>query len=93
MRLHLTSRGASIVMLLFAASLGLSGAQEDRILARGQSHYQRSCSVCHWSTICNQSDPFDMPYQAGGTLAKYAKHDHRVVMVSASYEEEWGDGG
>lgn len=34
-------------------------------------------------------DPFDMPYQAGGTLAKYAKRGHRVVMVSASYEEEW----
>jgi LmbE family N-acetylglucosaminyl deacetylase len=30
-------------------------------------------------------DPFDMPYQAGGTLAKYAKRGHRVVMVSASY--------
>ena len=24
-------------------------------------------------------DPFDMPYQAGGTLAKYAKRGHRVV--------------
>lgn len=36
-------------------------------------------------------DPFDMPYQAGGTLAKYAKRGHRVVMVSASYEEEWQD--
>jgi LmbE family N-acetylglucosaminyl deacetylase len=34
-------------------------------------------------------DPFDMPYQAGGTLAKYARRGHRVVMVSAAYEEEW----
>ena len=34
-------------------------------------------------------DPFDMPYQAGGTLAKYAKRGHRVIMVSASYEQEW----
>lgn len=34
-------------------------------------------------------DPFDMPYQAGGTLAKYTKGGDRVVMVSASYEEEW----
>lgn len=34
-------------------------------------------------------DPFDMPYQAGGTLAKYAKRGHRVIMVSAAYEEEW----
>jgi N-acetylglucosamine malate deacetylase 1 len=36
-------------------------------------------------------DPFDMPYQAGGTLAKYATRGHRVVLVSASYEEEWED--
>ena len=36
-------------------------------------------------------DPFDMPYQAGGTLAKYARRGHRVIMVSASYEEEWQD--
>jgi LmbE family N-acetylglucosaminyl deacetylase len=36
-------------------------------------------------------DPFDMPYQAGGTLAKYARRGHTVVMVSASYEEEWED--
>jgi LmbE family N-acetylglucosaminyl deacetylase len=36
-------------------------------------------------------DPFDMPYQAGGTLAKYAKRGHRVVLVSALYEAEWED--
>lgn len=36
-------------------------------------------------------DPFDMPYQAGGTLAKYANRGHSVVMVSASYEDEWSD--
>ena len=36
-------------------------------------------------------DPFDMPYQAGGTLAKYAKRGHDVVMVSAAYEDEWAD--
>lgn len=34
-------------------------------------------------------DPFDMPYQAGGTLAKYAKRGHRVILVSAAYEKEW----
>jgi len=34
-------------------------------------------------------DPFDMPYQAGGTLAKYAKRGHRAIMVSAAHEEEW----
>lgn len=36
-------------------------------------------------------DPFDMPYQAGGTLAKYAKRGHDVVMVSAAFEDEWAD--
>src|SRR5918995_4797597 len=36
-------------------------------------------------------DPFDMPYQAGGTLAKYARRGHRVVTVSASFEDEWAD--
>lgn len=36
-------------------------------------------------------DPFDMPYQAGGTLAKYAKRGHNVVMVSAAFEDEWAD--
>ena len=36
-------------------------------------------------------DPFDMPYQAGGTLAKYARRGHEVIMVSASYEPEWKD--
>lgn len=34
-------------------------------------------------------DPFDMPYQAGGTLAKYAKRGHRAIMVAAAHEEEW----
>lgn len=34
-------------------------------------------------------DPFDMPYQAGGTMAKYARRGHDVVLVSASYEQEW----
>jgi N-acetylglucosamine malate deacetylase 1 len=34
-------------------------------------------------------DPFDMPYQAGGTLAKYARRDHTVIMVSAADEDEW----
>ena len=36
-------------------------------------------------------DPFDMAYQAGGTLAKYAKHGHRVILVSAAHEEEWAE--
>lgn len=35
-------------------------------------------------------DPFDMAYQAGGTLAKYARRGHQVLMVSAALEEEWG---
>lgn len=34
-------------------------------------------------------DPFDMPYQAGATLAKYARRGHDVVLVSAAYEAEW----
>ena len=34
-------------------------------------------------------DPFDMPYQAGGTLAKYARRGHNVILVSAAYEDEW----
>jgi|GEM_PF-5369152 len=34
-------------------------------------------------------DPFDVPYQAGDTLAKYAKRGHRVIMVSAAHEQEW----
>ena len=36
-------------------------------------------------------DPFDMPYQAGATLAKYAARGHQVVIVSASFEDEWAD--
>jgi mono/diheme cytochrome c family protein len=39
--------GVSIVMLLFVGSTSLSPAQQEQILARGQSHYQRYCSVCH----------------------------------------------
>ena len=34
-------------------------------------------------------DPFAMLYQAAGTLAKYAKRGHRVIMVAAAHEEEW----
>jgi mono/diheme cytochrome c family protein len=47
MSLHLTYCGVLIAILLFTASVGLSLAQEEQILARGQSHYQRYCSVCH----------------------------------------------
>jgi mono/diheme cytochrome c family protein len=47
MSLHLTYWGIVIVMLLVTASAGLSLAQEEQILTRGQSHYQRYCSVCH----------------------------------------------
>src|SRR5262245_66313132 len=36
-------------------------------------------------------DPFDMPYHADGTLAKYAKRGHNVVTVSAAFEDEWAD--
>jgi mono/diheme cytochrome c family protein len=47
MSVHLIYRRALIAMLFFAGSAGLSLAQEDQILARGQLHYQRYCSVCH----------------------------------------------
>jgi LmbE family N-acetylglucosaminyl deacetylase len=30
-------------------------------------------------------DPFDMPYQAGATLAKYARRGHKVIMVAAAH--------
>ncbi|MDQ3570996.1 MAG: PIG-L family deacetylase [Actinomycetota bacterium] len=36
-------------------------------------------------------DPFDMPYQAGGTLAKYARRGHEVILVSAAFEPEWAE--
>ncbi len=44
MRLHLIVRSISIAMLLFAGNAELGVAQEEQILARGQSHYQRYCS-------------------------------------------------
>jgi len=47
MRLHLIVRSVLIIMLLFTASAGLSLAQEEQLLARGQAHYQRYCAVCH----------------------------------------------
>lgn len=34
------------------------------------------------------ADPFDMPYQCGGTLAKMAKAGHRVICVSACEENQ-----
>lgn len=34
------------------------------------------------------ADPFDMPYQCGGTLAKYAKGGSRVICVSACEENQ-----
>lgn len=33
-------------------------------------------------------DPFDMAYQCGATLAKYARAGHRVIAVSAVIENE-----
>jgi mono/diheme cytochrome c family protein len=47
MRLHLIGRRLSVTLLLFAGSAGLSLAQEEQIVARGQAHYQRYCSVGH----------------------------------------------
>lgn len=47
MSLHLAYYSILIVILLFTASARLSLAQEEQTLARGQSHYQRYCSVCH----------------------------------------------
>lgn len=35
-------------------------------------------------------DPFDMPYQAGGTLAKYAKRGHRVYYGSRNSRRRMG---
>jgi len=34
------------------------------------------------------ADPFDMPYQCGGTLAKMAKAGHRVICVSSCEENQ-----
>jgi LmbE family N-acetylglucosaminyl deacetylase len=34
------------------------------------------------------ADPFDMPYQCGGTLAKMAKAGNRVICVSACEENQ-----
>lgn len=34
------------------------------------------------------ADPFDMPYQCGGTLAKYAKAGNKVICVSACEENQ-----
>ena len=47
MSFRLIYYGVSIVILLCVGSPRLSRAQEEQILARGQSHYQRYCSVCH----------------------------------------------
>ena len=32
-------------------------------------------------------DPFDMPYQAGATLAKYARRGHHVIMAAWVLDE------
>ena len=34
------------------------------------------------------ADPFDMPYQCGGTLAKMAKAGNRVICVSSCEENQ-----
>jgi mono/diheme cytochrome c family protein len=47
MSFRLIYYGVAIVILLCVGSPRLSRAQEEQILARGQSHYQRYCSVCH----------------------------------------------
>jgi mono/diheme cytochrome c family protein len=47
MSLYLSYRRALLTLLFLAGGTGLSLAQEEQILARGQFHYQRYCSVCH----------------------------------------------
>jgi LmbE family N-acetylglucosaminyl deacetylase len=38
--------------------------------------------------IGSHADPFDMPYQCGGTLAKLAKAGNKVICVSACEENQ-----
>jgi mono/diheme cytochrome c family protein len=47
MGLYPIYRSISLIMLFLAGSVGFSLAQEEQIIARGQFHYQRYCSVCH----------------------------------------------
>jgi len=47
MNLHCVVRYVSIALFVFVGSVGLSLAQEEQIIARGQLHYQRYCSACH----------------------------------------------
>jgi mono/diheme cytochrome c family protein len=47
MSLALNYCGLSLVLLVVVGGPRLSLAQEEQILARGQVHYQRYCSVCH----------------------------------------------
>jgi len=44
---YLSYAGVLVAMLFLTAGARLSLAQEEQILARGQVHYQRYCSVCH----------------------------------------------
>ena len=62
MSLQLISRRVLIMLLLFVGSARLSLAQEEQIVARGKSHYQRYCSGCHGK-----------PGNGKGVLAEYLK--------------------
>jgi mono/diheme cytochrome c family protein len=62
MRLHPLGPRLSVTLLLLAGSAGLSLAQEEQIIARGQVHYQRYCAVCHGEQGKGQ-----------GALAEYLK--------------------
>jgi mono/diheme cytochrome c family protein len=45
--LHCVVGYVSVVFFGFIGGVGLSLAQEEQIIARGQFHYQRYCSACH----------------------------------------------
>jgi mono/diheme cytochrome c family protein len=47
MTLHFVVSYVSVVFSGFIGGVGLSLAQEEQIIARGQLHYQRYCSACH----------------------------------------------
>ncbi|MGE0823244.1 MAG: cytochrome c [Candidatus Binatia bacterium] len=53
---------ALILSLVLGAGVGQSLAQEEQILARGETHYLRYCAVCHGETG-----------KGGGLLAEYLK--------------------
>ncbi len=47
MSLRLIRHAVSLTAFLLVGGAGVSLAQEEQVLARGQFHYQRYCAVCH----------------------------------------------